>query len=389
MIKHKKYLWLSLPLFISPVAIIASCTNNSNEQEPPVDQIPPTDDDVVETPSELPSDGVEDWIKAFANVDAWLTEELSKMHLFKPSQIGPTANNSSPMFNLPYPVLDTRQNFGFESKYKVTKDDDEKGEKTIQLTLSRGGEKHDKTIVLKGFLTNEQEQNEKENHLNPAKVFAGFSRDFIDVINKKGLIQVVLKGEPEINDILELTGQQVIEKIKNSLLNEDQDESKFEIKALGNPVQWKPVGIKENAVRIDVQIVEKTNGKNQPKKSGIYSVKIMGFKKDNETLYDEASFDAGVYAFGSFHSPVKRNVDGKKPYLDKKASEITNTQELMSQLDLGLTSYVKAQDIELVEGSANDEEGSLKITVKLTSKFNEKWTKWVEMKLYGFAVETN
>ena len=129
MMKNKKYLWLGFPLFISPVAIIASCTNNSNEQQPPVDQIPPTDDDVIETPSKLPSDDVEDSIKAFANVDAWLTEELSKMHLFKPSQIGPTANNSSPAFNIPYPVLDTRQNFGFESKYKVTKDDDEKVKK--------------------------------------------------------------------------------------------------------------------------------------------------------------------------------------------------------------------------------------------------------------------
>ena len=389
MIKHKKYLWLSLPLFISPVAIIASCTNNSNEQEPPVDQIPPTDDDVIETPSELPSDNISDIEKAMANIKARLAEELSLIHLFKPSQVSPTQKNGLTILNLPFPIQDARQLFGFDSKYKSIKDDDEKGEKIIEINLTRGKEKYTKQLVIKGFLTNEAEKNEKENHLNPEEVFSGFSKDRFEIIKSRGIIPVVLKSKPKINDFLKLSGEEVVEKIKDSILVPSADQTKIEIKAVGNPVQWKPFWIKDNAARIDVQIVEKTNRKTEPRKSGIYSVKIMGFEEDKETLYDEASFNAGVYGFGSFHSPVKHNVDGKKPYLDKKASDVTTTEELMSQLDLGLTSYVKAENIELVEGSANDEEGSLKITVRLTSKFNEKWTKWVEMKLYGFAVETN
>ena len=249
--------------------------------------------------------------------------------------------------------------------------------------------KYTEKLVIKGFLTEEAEQNEKLDYLNPEKVFSGFSKDRFEIIRTRGIIPVILKSKPKIDDFLKLNGEEVIDKIKDSILVPSADQTKIEIKAVGNPVQWKPFWIKDNAVRIDVQIVEKTDGKTEPKKSGIYSVKIMGFAEDKETLYDEASFNAGVYGFGSFHTPVKHNVDGKKPYLDKKASEIKTTQELMSQLDLGLTSYVKAENIELVEGSANDEEGSLKITVRLTSKFNEKWTKWVEMKLYGFAVETN
>ena len=117
-------------------------------------------------------------------------------------------------------------------------------------------------------------------------------------------------------------------------------------------------------VKIDVQIVEKTDGKTKPRKSGIYSVKIMGFEEDKESLHDEASFNAGVYGFGSFHTPVKHNPDNKKPYLNIRASDITTTEELKKELDLSTTSYVKAENIELVEGSANDEEGSLKINVK-------------------------
>ena len=100
MMKNKKCLWLGFPLFISPVAIIASCTNNSNEQQPPVDQIPPTDDDVVETPSKLPSDNISDIDKAMANIKARLAEELSLIHLFKPSQVSPTQKNGLTILNL-------------------------------------------------------------------------------------------------------------------------------------------------------------------------------------------------------------------------------------------------------------------------------------------------
>ena len=378
MIKNKKYLWLSLPLFISPVAIIASCTNQT-----------PPEEIVDEIPSELPSDNLSDIDKAMANIKARLVQDLSLMHLFKPSQIGPTEKNTSTMINLPFPIQDARQLFGFNTKYRTIKDDNVKGEKTIEITLTRGKETNKRQLVIKGFLTEEAEKNEKETFLNPEKVFANFTKNpLAGALQTRGNIQVVFGSKPKIKDVLELKGQDLINKIQHLFLIPSADKSKFEIKALGNPVQWKTFWINENMVKIDVQIVEKTNGKTKPRKSGIYSVKIMGFEEDKETLYDEASFNAGVYGFGSFHTPVKHNVDNKKPYLDKKASEITTTQELKPWLDEGPTSYVKAEGIELVEGSANDEEGSLKINVKLTSKFNPKWNKLVQLKLYGFAIES-
>ena len=377
MIKNKKYLWLGLPLFISPVAIIASCTN----QNPP-------EEVVDEVPSELPSDNLSDIEKAMANIKARLVQDLSLMHLFKPSQIGPVKTNKPTMLNLPFPIQDARQLFGFDSKYKSINDDDVKGEKTIEITLTRGTETHKKQLVIKGFLTEEAEKNEKETFLNPEKVFANFTKNPFGALQTRGNIQVVLDFKPKISDVLQLTGQQLIDKIKDLILIPSADKSKFEIKTLGKPVQWKTFWINENMVKIDVQIVEKTDGKTKPRKSGIYSVKIMGFEEDKETLYDESSFNAGVYGFGSFHTPVKHNPDNKKPYLNIKASDITTTGELKKELDLSTTSYVKAENIELVEGSANDEEGSLKINVKLTSKFNPKWNKLVQLKLYGFAIET-
>ena len=377
MIKNKKYLWLSLPLFISPVAIIASCTNQT-----------PPEEIVDEIPSELPSDNLADIDKAMANIKARLVQDLSLMHLYKPSQIGPVKTNKPTMLNLPFPIQDARQLFGFDSRYRSINDDDKKGEKTIEITLTRGKETHKKQLVIKGFLTEEAEKNEKETFLNPEKVFANFKKISSIVPGVRGNIQVVLGSNFRMNDVLQLTGQQLIDKIKDFILIPSADKSKFEIKALGKPVQWKTFWINENMVKIDVQIVEKTDGKTKPRKSGIYSVKIMGFEEDKETLYDEASFNAGVYGFGSFHTPVKHNADNKKPYLNKKASDITTTEELKKELDLSTTSYVKAENIELVEGSANDEEGSLKINVKLTSKFNPKWNKLVQLKLYGFAIET-
>ena len=377
MIKNKKYLWLSLPLFISPVAIIASCTNQT-----------PPEEIVDEIPSELPSDNLPDIEKAMANIKARLVQDLSLMHLFKPSQIGPVKTNKPTMLNLPFPIQDARQLFGFDSRYRSINDDDKKGEKTIEITLTRGKGTHKKQLVIKGFLTEEAEKNEKETFLNPEKVFANFTKNPFGALQTRGNIQVVLGFKPKISDVLQLTGQQLIEKIKDLILIPSADKSKFEIKALGKPVQWKTFWINENMVKIDVQIVEKTDGKTKPRKSGIYSVKIMGFEEDKDTWHDEASFNAGVYGFGSFHTPVKHNADNKKPYLDKKASQITTTEELKKELDLSTTSYVKAEGIELVEGSANDEEGSLKINVRLTSKFNPKWTKLVQLKLYGFAIET-
>ena len=375
MIKNKKYLWLSLPLFISPVAIIASCTNQT-----------PPEEIVDEIPSELPSDNLSDINKAMANIKARLVQDLSLMHLYKPSQIGPTEKNTSTMLNLPY--QDPRQLFGFNTKYKTIKDDNVKGEKTVEVTLSRG-QTIKKTLVIKGFLTEEAEQNEKLDYLNPEKVFANFTKNpLLGALQTKGNVQVFLGNQFKIKDILELKGQDLIDKIKKSFLMPSADQSKFEIKALENPVQWKTFWINENMVKIDIQIVEKTDGKTKPRKSGIYSVKIMGFEEDKESLHDEASFNAGVYTFGSFHTPIKHNSDSKKPYLDKKASEIKTTEELKPWLDEGPTSYVRAEGIELVEDSANDEEGSLKINVKLTSKFNPKWTKLVQLKLYGFAIES-
>ena len=57
----------------------------------------------------------------------------------------------------------------------------------------------------------------------------------------------------------------------------------------------------------------------------------------------------------------------------------------MHQLDKDLLSQVlDASDISLVENSANDDEGSLRIKVKLG--FKGKTPKLMEIKLYGFKL---
>ena len=109
---------------------------------------------------------------------------------------------------------------------------------------------------------------------------------------------------------------------------------------------------------------------------------INGFVQ-NEELFNEANFNAAAYGVNTLNSPV-RPATGKDYYATKRASEITTDELLKAEIDPSLSSILKISDIQLVPNSANDQEGSLRVTAQLG--FPNKTSKTMNFKLYGFKI---
>ena len=378
-----KKLWLTagfLPFVVAPVAIVASCSNDLNNIE--AGQIPT-----------IPSESQADADKAVANIKMLFYGHISTFHLFKASQFGPTqTNNNVPKAYLP--KLDPRQNFGFQSEYQTIEDNDDSGLKRLKVTLTRGTEVKEEILEIKGFLTNAAVENEKQAHLDPEKVFKGFDRTNPTSFNK--LLTATVSDSPDIKTYLAKDAQAIVDEIKSQILkapaqsgapNKQAPASpEVELKALvAKPIQWSTFGVKENVLRLDVQIVEKSTSWADPataKKSGVYSLMINGFA-ENEELFNEANFNAAAYGVNTLNSPV-RPAAGKDYYASKKASEITTDKLLKAEIDPSLSSILKISDIQLVPNSANDQEGSLRVTAQLG--FPNKTSKTMNLKLYGFKI---
>ena len=389
-----KKLWLGagfLPLVIAPAAIVASCSNDNNTTTVQPDQVPT-----------LPSENQSDVNKAIANIKMLFYGHISTFHLFKASEFGPTqAKNQKPFPKAYLPKLDPRQNFGFQSEYQTVEDNDATGLKKVKVILTRGKEKKEETLEIKGFLTSTAATNESasDSKVNPEKVFKNFNRSAPQFALFRGLLIATVNNGTDIKTYLAKDAQSIVDEVKNQILNssasgqQNQQQAtnqNVEIKAVVNkPVQWSTFGVMENMLRIDVQIVEKQSTTQQqaaPKKSGIYSLRISGFA-ENEDLFNDANFNAAAYGFNTLNSPVK-GPDGekKKWYSDKKASEITTQDLLNAELDKGLYNQVLVlEEITLISNSANDQEGSLRVNAKI--KFNNKPAKTMNFKLYGCQID--
>ena len=379
-----KKLWLTagfLPFVVTPVAIVASCSNDLNNIE--AGQIPT-----------IPSESQADADKAVANIKMLFYGHISTFHLFKASQFGPTQiNNNVPKAYLP--KLDPRQNFGFQSEYQTIEDNDDLGLKKLKVTLTRGTEVKEEILEIKGFLTNAAAENERQAHLDPEKVFKEFNRSN-PIIPVSKLLTATVSGTPDIKTYLAKDAQAIVDEIKSQILkapvqpgtpNQQAATSpEVEIKALvAKPIQWSTFGVKENVLRLDVQIVEKSTSWADPataKKSGVYSLMINGFA-ESEELFNEANFNAAAYGVNTLNSPV-RPATGKDYYAAKRASEITTDELLKAEIDPSLSSILKISDIQLVPNSANDQEGSLRVTAQLG--FPNKTSKTMNLKLYGFKI---
>ena len=388
---NKKLLFLAglAPLVAAPALVVASCSTSDSTNNGG------TTGDVAE---KLPSESQPDVNKALKNIDLLFKGHAATFSLYKPSQFGPVKKSSKAAAATPVtpkaylPKLDPRQNFGFKTEYESVEDKDDDGTKKIKVTLTRGKETKTQEYTIKGFLTTTAENNEKDDKLNPTKVLNGFKRseDGKLPVPVNVLLKAKLEGKT-LDDYLKKGPQEIIDEVKEQILvksGSSKDDKASTLVAAENskPLQWEIFGIKENAIGLHIQIQEakasstKDKADVAPKKSGIYLLKVeLG---DNVSLED-ANFEAAAYGFNTLNTPIK-GVE-KADYLDQKASDIKSTDDLMQQLDKDLLSQVlDASDISLVENSANDDEGSLRIKVKLG--FKGKTPKLMEIKLYGFKL---
>ena len=387
---NKKLLFLAglAPLVAAPALVVASCSTSDSTNNGG------TTGDAAE---KLPSESQPDVNKALKNIDLLFKGHAATFSLYKPSQFGPVKKSSKAAATTPatpkayLPKLDPRQNFGFKTEYEAKTDDDTKGEKTITVKLTRGKETKTQDYKIQGFLTADAETNEKQEALDPTKTLKGFQRTQENSIPvpANGLLKAKLEGKT-LDDYLKKGPQEIIDEVKEQVLvkGSSKDDKASTLIAAENskPLQWEIFGVKENAIGVHIQIQQakasstKDKDTAAPKKSGIYLLKVeLG---DNTSLED-ANFEAAAYGFNTLNTPIK-GVE-KADYLDQKASDIKSTDDLMAQLDKDLLSQVlDATDISLVENSANDDEGSLRIKVKLG--FKGKTPKLMEIKLYGFKL---
>ena len=381
-----KKLWLGagfLPLVIAPAAIVASCSNDNNTTTVQPEEVPT-----------LPSENLSDINKAFANIGILFFNAVPLIHNFLPSQVQAVTNSKNIEVRLG--KLDPRQNFGFKTEFLKETDDEAKGIKVVDVKLTRGKETATKSFTIKGFLSTKAKEDEKTNAVNPEKMIKDFNRKKVT----NGGISVVAQvkdsdGKLTLKDWLNKKPQELIDNVKEQILNSSQNQNATKVIGLGKIIQHSSFGVKENALRVDFQL-ETGSGTNL-KKSGIYSLKVLGFADDPE-LFSEANLQAMTYGFATFNSPMKglpyEPNKPKKFYSDKKASEINNLDSLKSELfdnSLTHTDNLIATIDTLVEGSQNDNEGSLKVNVTFKSESSStvKIEKKLQIKLYGFKLNDN
>ena len=387
---NKKLLFLAglAPLVAAPALVVASCSTSDSTNNGG------TTGDVAE---KLPSEGVSDLVKAIDNVKRLFKDHAATFSLYKPSQFGPAKTSKAAAVPKAYlPILDPRQNFGFETKYEALEDKDADGTKKVKVKFTRGTETKDEEITIDGFLTTNGETNEKKDELNPEKVLVGFRRNSSSTnpipVAVNGLIKAELKDK-KLDEYLTKDAQAIIDEVKDQILVKsgsskgDTTEKSKIVAAEPKPFQWDVFGVKKNAIGIKIQIA-KANGTSKKddsakeEKSGVYLLKVQ-FGDDAEL--NSQNFEAQAYGFATFNNPVKVGSKENNWYLDKKASQIKSTEELMAQLDPDLLKGLFVPtDITLIENSANDSEGSLRIKVKLGFKGDT--PKLMNIKLYGFKI---
>ena len=304
-------------------------------------------------------------------------------------------------------VWSPKQNYGYITQFytKGHIDDDDKGTKTIKILLTRGEQKQTFDVTIKGFLTKAQKQAIKQNqansdldvkqYLNLQTQPAGnngqtftFYRSLLRL--KPGLsikaseIPNYLTGEKikEIADIETAKAGQMMPYFDNLLKQELPAGVELKFSNIKQPINR---GVLAPQISADVQLIKKEQ--NQIKESAVVKMSINGFEYDQNYLNTNLLSQVAD-VFSTFDSPIKRDMEGptdptvKNFYNTKKASEIKTLESLKTEFwdrvsvdNNYVLEYehlvlppVKIKLLELVNGSQNDQNGSLKVRIKLSWK---------------------
>ena len=349
--------------------------------------------------------------RAFKTVNEFMNDQSYVYADKKPSefQIG-TGSGQNPL-NL----LDPRQNYGYVTKYDSSdqQDDDNNGTKTIKTTLTRGAQQKEFKVTLKGFLTNAQTTTRTINdadldvkeYLNLKTETTGSTHYYSHLKLKDG---VNIKAT-EISD--HLNGEKLKEIIEVETPDTSTTTTPFKSllkKSLATNVELRLANIRQNfnsgintpEILADVQLVKKENDK--LKTSAKVELVVTGFEINDDFLTETLLDQIGT-AFSTYDSPVKKITTSNPAnnadyYNSKKATEIKTLDDLITQLDVNFVDKVYEYQhpslnnqaitiklLTLIDGSQNDQNGSLKVRIELSFKDkSDKKPIEKEITLFGF-----
>lgn len=357
---NKKIYWsLLVPVAISPIVIVASCSSNDASQKSDI---------------ELATQRITESLKNY---------HLNMKEFKKPSQIKADEIKTEMM----QPSL----NFGFETKLeKIGNGDDKTGELTLKVKMTRAADENKEfEIKLNGFLTEAQEAANQE--IKPEEYFneVGPMRTNITLVTNQGNTELIPK---------EITKELLLNKyidVKTIASSSSQQNVLFK-KQLPNNIKLEVsnikqaflYGIEQPIVQAQVKLVKDGNLESAP-----YLLSVAGFNA--HALHLNKTVD---YAIQMFDSLGKWMIDPDKPnqndsyYINKKPSEIKNVEEIKKYLKNYSNSPGQPKIFEInkiVENSSNDKEGSIIVEFKFINIINPNITENKEIKLYGFKPVNN
>ena len=419
---NKKLLFLAglAPLVAAPALVVASCSSST------------TDGSTSATPEQAKQ--AEDALKA------------AKFYLqFKaPFYSGalPSEVEFDPNFA---PALQPSRNFGFRTivtgaKGTSDKNDDTKGEKTVDIKVSKrvpdGVDSNGKpktkevsattTLTLKGFLTKEQQENEKSNektkiddYINLDTISANSKASATNKVLRQATIYVKEVGKDASQEFtkanvdefikgLQEGDKKVVEKYLDlTAVSADKVDGvgyKTLVKKDGltkENFQWTNLGLTKNGNIKTPSITGYLQLKDGDKLSAFVKVEFTGFKL-LESYKDEVKplIDSMVQDFGTLYNPI---VDDEKiknlspeEVFNNPSNYLKSTDQgiLLSQWDdvggdLVMPLQMKATIVENKVKSFNNADGSitLELTLKRVGGTVEKDTEFKkELTIFGFKV---
>ena len=332
-------------------------------------------------------------------------------------------------------LLDPSQNFGYKTELITTRnkdtDNDDNGTKKIKLKLTRGKQTKQLEITLKGFATTKQKTKtnrikrqtqtttdlDVNTYFNLESQTSGGSSTTLfrsplklkDKVNVKAseisnyLTGAKLKEIIDIETVKPETGNGPFSSLLKTSLPTDVS-LKF-----SNIKQVIEKGILLPQINADVQLTKQEQ--DTTKESSVVKVIVSGFTIDDNFLTTDLLAQA-AQAFSTFDSPIKLETTPTQPpyrakantgYNSKKASEIKTLDLLKQEFKTGTTvdsdnyleytssgvGAIKIKLLELVKDSQNDQNGSLKVRIKLEWKDKPELESIErEITLFGFTIET-
>ena len=362
---NKKLYWSTLiPVAISPLFVVAACATNSgdhssnnggNESGSNGDTKPKTD-------LELATQRV---------VESLETHYMHLRTFSKPSAIR--------IEQLKIQMMHPSLNFGFATKLEKIAADDARGELTLKVNLTRAAnETKEFVIKVGGFLTNDQAR--ANAIIKPERYFNDVSQDYfqITLLTKKPE-QLIPKdlNEEIIKTLIDIENPNDGDQNNRSVLLKQPLPADLKLE-ISNIKQANLFGVEEPAIQANLNLVK------GDLKTGTYLLAIAGFQAHDLALKQNSDYMINIFdTVGKLVQDPEHHPNDDN-YVNKKASEIKTVAQLKPYLTNYGTSEQKLFTInQIIENSANDQEGSLKIEISFKNSFDQN-TKDQVIKVYGF-----